>query len=198
MNDPTGDAQDRSDMQRLAEGHDAALNNLMERHAQRLFHYVLRQLSNEDEANDVTQEAFVKIYHHRTKFRAEAKFSTWLYAITTNLVRDRLRWRQRHPETSLEAHEEEHQSFGEVLPDTAAIPSEQLVAEERTKQIREAVQALPEDLRTPLILSEYENLSQAEIGSLLGCTPKAIEMRIYRARQALRESLAKLMLPEGA
>jgi RNA polymerase sigma-70 factor (ECF subfamily) len=193
MNDLTGDEQDRSDMQRLAEGHDAALNDLMERYAQRLFHYVLRQLSNEDDANDITQEAFVKVYHNRTKFRAESKFSTWLYAITTNLVRDRLRWKQRHPETSLEAHEEEHQSLGEVLPDNSATPSEQMVAEERARQIRQAVQALPEDLRTPLILSEYENLSHAEIGTILSCTAKAVEMRIYRARQALRESLTKLL-----
>jgi RNA polymerase sigma-70 factor (ECF subfamily) len=179
-------------MQRLVNGHDAALNDLMERYAQRLFHYVLRQLPNEDDANDVTQEAFVRVYQNRAKFRAESKFSTWLYAITTNLVRDRLRWKQRHPETSLESHEEEHQSLGEVLPDKSATPSEHLVAEERAKQIREAVQALPEDLRTPLILAEYENLSQSEIGTILGCTVKAVEMRIYRARQALRESLATI------
>ena len=196
MNDLAGNEQDRSDMQRLAGGHDAALDDLMERHAPRLFHYVLRQLPEEDEANDVTQEAFVRVYQNCTKFRAESRFSTWLYAITTNLVRDRLRWKQRHPETSLEAHEEEHQSLGDVLPDKSASPSEQLVAEERANHIRQAVRALPEDVRMPLILSEYENLSQAEIGTILGCTTKAVEMRIYRARQALRESLVKLLEPE--
>lgn len=197
MSDANNDAQDLQDMARLVAGHEASLNDLMERHAQRLFYYLLRHLPNEDEANDVTQEAFVKIYQNRTKFRPESKFSTWLYTIATNLMRDHLRWHKRHPETSLEAHEEEHHSLGEALPDKSISPSERLVAKERADEVRQAVQALPEDLRTPLVLSEYEELSHAEIGRILSCTAKAVEMRIYRARQVLRETLSKLVAAQS-
>ena len=69
-------------------------------------------------------------------------------------------------------------------------PSDKLIAEERAAAVRDAIGKLPEDLRTPLLLAEYEDLSQQEIAVILQCTPKAVEMRIYRARQQLRASLA--------
>jgi RNA polymerase sigma-70 factor, ECF subfamily len=184
---------DRSDMARLAGGRDASLNDLMERHAPRLYNYLLRQVSDESEANDLTQETFVKVYLNRTKFRAESKFSTWLYTIATNLARDHFRRRGRRPEVSLEARDEQHQSLGEVLPEKSGSPIETLIAEERSQQVRAAVQALPEDLRVPLILAEYEDQSHAEIASILNCTTKAVEMRIYHARQALRKVLSNLV-----
>jgi RNA polymerase sigma-70 factor (ECF subfamily) len=193
MNELAADEQDRSDMEQLARGHDAALNDLIERHGRHIFHYVLRHLSSEEEASDVTQEVFVKLYKNRLKFRPDGKFSTWLFTIATNLVRDHLRWHQRHPETSLEARDEEHRSFADVLAENSGSPSEQLIATERAQQVQRAVQALPEELKTSLILSEYENLAHAEIGKILGCSPKAVEMRIYRARQILREKLSELV-----
>src|SRR5512135_921514 len=96
------DAQDRSDMAQLAAGHDAALNELMDRHAERLFHYLLRLLQNETEAGDLAQESFVRVYQHRTRYKSAHKFSTWLYTIATNLARDLQRHRARHPQVSLE------------------------------------------------------------------------------------------------
>ena len=180
-------------MQRLAAGHDAALNDIMDRHAQRLFAYLLRQLSDETRANDIAQETFARVYIHRAKFRAEGKFSTWLYTIATNLLREHFRWKSRHPEVSLEAHSEENQSLGDILPDNSRQPDEALIQAERAEQVRCAVQSLPEDLRTPLILVEYENLSQEEIAVILSCTRKAVEMRVYRARAELRKSLADLV-----
>jgi RNA polymerase sigma factor (sigma-70 family) len=83
----------------------------------------------------------------------------------------------------------------ETLLDRAALPGEQMEAGERAAQVRAAVQALPEELRTPLLLFEYENLTQIEIGEILHCTAKAVEVRIYRARNLLRKSLASLGLP---
>jgi RNA polymerase sigma-70 factor (ECF subfamily) len=189
MNNPAGDDLDRADMQRLAAGHDAALNHLIERHVHRLFAYLLRQLNDEYKANDIAQETFAKVYIHRAKFRGDGKFSTWLYTIATNLLREHFRWKSRHPEVSLEAHAEEHQSLGEILSDNSSSPDETLMQQERAEQVRCAVQALPEDLRTPLILSEYEDLSQEEIATILNCTRKAVEMRIYRARTELRKTL---------
>ncbi|HWQ93648.1 MAG TPA: RNA polymerase sigma factor, partial [Clostridia bacterium] len=97
MPPPTSDEQDAQDMVRLAAGHDAALNALMERHGQKMFHYLLRSLQNEEDAADLAQETFVRVYQNRTRFDHKQKFSTWLYAIASNLVRDRFRWRARHP-----------------------------------------------------------------------------------------------------
>ena len=180
-------------MQRLAQGGDAALNEIMERHGPRLFNYLLRQLRDESDAADIAQETFARVYLNRTKFRAGSKFSTWLFAIATNLARDHFRKQKRHREISLEANENEHGSLGESLADNSNPPDKSLLAEERSEKVAQAVQALPEDLRTPLILAEFEEKSQAEIAGILDCSVKAVEMRIYRARNVLRKSLAMFM-----
>lgn len=93
MTEPCPDERDLQEMAHLASGHDAALSELMERHGLRLFHHRLRQLQNEEDAADLAQEAFVRVYQHRARFDGRQKFTTWLYAIATNLVRDRFRWR---------------------------------------------------------------------------------------------------------
>lgn len=188
------DALDIADMTRLAGGHDAALNDLMERHGEKLLHYLIRCLQNEEDAADLAQETFVRVYQNRAKFRPDAKFSTWLYTIATNLVKTRYRFRTRHPEVSLDTDKPgtDH-SFRETIPAHDLTPAERAQTEERADTVRRAVVALPEDLRTPLILAEYEERSQAEIGAILGCTAKAVETRIYRARQQLRLTLGKLL-----
>jgi RNA polymerase sigma-70 factor (ECF subfamily) len=197
MTPPTDiDALDAADMARLAAGHDAALNDLMERHAQKLFHYLTRCLQNQDDAADAAQESFVRVYQNRAKFDPRQKFSTWLYAIASNLVKDRYRYQARHPQVSLDAQSDQTAgNLGENLPAHNPTPSERLQTEERADAVRRAVAALPEELRTPLILAEYEERSQAEIGEILGCTAKAVETRIYRARQLLRKSLGTLLKP---
>ena len=188
------DERDRADMQRLASGHEAALNDLMERHGPKLFNYLTRCLQNEEDAADVAQEAFVRLYQNGAKFDANQRFSTWLYAIATNLVKDRYRYRTRHPQISLDAENESTGSdFRESLPEHGPTPSDTLAAEERAEMVRRAVAALPEELRVPLLLSEYEELSHAEIGVVLGCSPKAVETRIYRARKQLRNKLGWLL-----
>ena len=188
------DEQDRLDMTRLAASHGAALNNLMGRHAEKLFHYLVRSLQNEDDAADLAQETFVRVYQNRTKFDARQKFSTWLYAIASNLVRDRYRWRKRHPQVSLDAaNDATGNDFGESLPDVAPSASETAQRNERAEAVRRAVAALPEKWRVPLILAEYEEKSHAEIGEILRCSAKAVEVRIYKARQRLRESLGPLL-----
>ena len=187
------DQLDADDMMRLAAGHDAALNSLMERHAERLFHYLVRQLSSEADASDLAQEVFVRVFQNRARFKPQQRFSPWLYTIATNLLRDRFRWLKRHPEVSLEKSDDSGASLVDFLPDAAASPREQAEKSERAEEVRRAVQALPEEFRTPLILFEYEGLSQAEIGTILGCSAKAVEVRLYRARGLLRKDLGKVL-----
>ncbi len=194
MNTPNPDELDVLDMSRLAAGNEAALNSLMDRHAGKLFNYLVRCLQNEDDAADAAQETFVKVYQSRARFDPDQKFSTWLYAIAANLVKDRYRWRSRHPQVSLDAESDATgDSFRDFLPGNDPLPHERVQAAERSETIRRAVAALPEELRQPLILAEYEERSHAEIGAILGCTPKAVETRIYRARQQLRASLSELL-----
>lgn len=196
MNAPDSAEQDASDMARLNTGHDAALNAIMDRHGERLFHYLLRQLGNETDAADLAQETFTRVYLHRARFQPAHKFSTWLYSIATNLVRDRFRWRQRHPQVSLDAQDEETSAIKDALPDGAVPPGEQMDSNERAVAVRKAIQSLPEDLRTPLVLSEYEGLHHAQIAAVLNCSAKAVESRLYRARAYLRKRLESFLLPD--
>lgn len=194
MNDSDSDALDTQDMSRLAGGHDAALNALMERHSPRLYHYLVRSLQDEADAADLAQEAFVKVYQNRERFDPEQKFSTWLYTIASNLVRSRYRWRSRHPQVSLDASSKESgRELGDHFPDAGSTPSQSLESSERAEMVRRAVAALPEELRLPLVLAQYEEKSQAEIATILDCTVKAVETRIYRARKQLRSMLAGLL-----
>lgn len=194
MGTEPGDDLDLQDMARLRDGHDAALNDLMQRHAQRLFHYLIRQLQNESEAEDVAQETFVRVFQNRTKFNPRHRLSTWIYSIATNLARDRQRWRARHPQISLElGSEETGDELKNKLPANEAAPDEKLISGECAGAVRAAIAKLPEDLRTAILLFEYEGQSQSEIATVLNCTPKAVEMRLYHARKQLREFLARFV-----
>jgi RNA polymerase sigma-70 factor (ECF subfamily) len=200
VSDPAAqlDEYDRADMAALAAGHAPALNDLMARHAPKLFNYLARSLQDESDAADLTQEAFVRVFQNRTKFNPRQRFSTWLYAIATNLVKDRYRYRTRHPQVSLDAENEvTGESFRENVPEQDPTPSESLQGAERAETVRKAVGELPKEFRVPLILSEYEELSHAEIGEILECSTKAVETRLYRARIQLREKLARLLDGSG-
>jgi RNA polymerase sigma-70 factor, ECF subfamily len=194
MDTESTDALDQHDMERLRGGHDASLNDLMGRHAQKLFHYLIRQLRDESDAEDAAQETFVRVFQNRHKFDAKHRFTTWLYTIATNLARDRQRHRARHPHVSMDA--ESDATGGELKNTLAAVdatPEEHAIGGERAVAVRSAIQSLPEDLRSVILLFEYEELSQQEIAAVMRCTPKAVEMRLYHARKELRERLAKLL-----
>ena len=184
------DAQDRADMEQLQAGHDAALNDLMERHAAPVFHFLCRMVGNEADANDLAQETFVRVFKSRASFRTEQKFSTWLFTIAANLARNHFRWRSRHPNISLDAENTEtEQTLGSTLPANSPTPKEAALAGERAAAVRAAVKSLPEDLRAAVVLCEWEECSVAEAAAILEATPKAVESRLYRARQLLRERL---------
>ncbi len=194
-NMPTdSDALDTADMQSLIMGEDLALNRLMDRHRDKIFHYFIRLLQDESESLDLAQETFARIYIHRQKFNLNQRFTSWMYAIATNLARDRMRWLSRHQNVSLHAPSPEtDRTLSDTLPDPGVSPHERLEQSERVQEIKRALAQIPEDLRTPLILVEYEDRSQAEIAEILNCSPKAVENRLYRARKLLREKLRHLV-----
>jgi RNA polymerase sigma-70 factor (ECF subfamily) len=179
-------------MQRLAGGHDTALNDLMARHATPVFQFLCRMLRNEEDANDLAQETFVRVYQHRASFKPGAKFTTWLYTIAANLARNHHRWLGRHPSVSLDAESETTgQSIGDVLPASGPSPDAAALATERVAVVRAAVERLPVDMREVIILCEWEDLSATEAAAILDTTPKAVDNRLYRARNLLRERLRR-------
>ena len=141
------------------------------------------------DAEDLAQETFVKIYQARRRFGRGARFSPWIYAIATNLAKSRWRWRSVRRLVSLDASNSTGTSFEFEDPraETGSVTTE---TRERATAVRQAIAALPLDLRTAVILAEYEDQSHAEIAAALGCSPKAVESRLYRAREKLRRALS--------
>ena len=184
------DASDEALMTRLRGGDDNALAPLMSRWEVPMKRYLARIVQNAHEAEELAQETFVRLYQHRDRFRDGARFSPWVYAIAANLARNRLRWWRRRPAVSLEAWTE---FGGEAADESSAghAASGALEQRECAEAVRAAVAALPVELREALILCEYEGLAQAEAAQALGVTPKAVEMRLYRARAALRNRLQR-------
>lgn len=192
MPTPDTEASDRAAMTRLVAGENRALDELMGRHATAVFHFLYRMLGNEDDANDLAQETFVRVYRACASYRPQQRFSAWLFTIAANLARNHLRWRARHPNLSLDAEDETTgQTLGENLPAPRGDPSSDTEANEQAAAVRRAVQQLPEDLREAIVLCEWEELKVAEAAEILESSPKAVESRLYRARQLLREKLGK-------
>ncbi len=154
--------------------------------------YLLRQLGNHEDALDLAMDTFVRVYESRHRYSPSARFSRWLFTIATNLARNHVRWKQRHPEVALETDEDEQSPLDHVDDGRPSV-SKQLEAKERARAVKSAITELPADLRTAVLLFEYEDLSHAEIAVVEGCSVKAIETRLYRARQFLEQKLAHLL-----
>lgn len=186
-NEPT----DETLMQRLVAGDEAALAVLMGRWELPLKRFLYRLLLDTHEAADVAQETCVKLFQRRDTFRAGARFAPWIFTIAANLARNRRRWWRRHPAVSLEeiAPGAREDTSGWEPADPSAGPAERALRREAATAVRAAVAALPHELREIVVLAEYEERPQTEIALILGCTTKAVEMRLYRARERLRRAL---------
>jgi RNA polymerase sigma-70 factor (ECF subfamily) len=188
-NDP-----DHSCMVRLIEGDDLALNELMERWQKPLHSFILRYVGNYADSIELAQETFVRVYHHRSRFNFKSKFSTWLLTIATNLCKHHARWRTRHPTISLdESARMDEVSDENLFISAEEIPSALAGRTELAKLVKEEIEKLPHDLKTAVLLFAYDNLSYAEIGVIMGCTPKAVETRLYRVRKLLAKRLAAIL-----
>jgi len=180
-------------MVRLIAGDDLALSELMERWQKPLHSFILRYVGNYADSIELAQETFVRVYHHRGRFNFKSKFSTWLLTIATNLCRHHARWRKRHPISSLDDTEGVGDMLDEYLYISAEeIPSAQASRSELAKLVKEEIEKLPHDLKAAILLFAYDNLSYAEIGVILGCTPKAVETRVYRVKKVLAKRLAAI------
>jgi RNA polymerase sigma-70 factor (ECF subfamily) len=187
------EAEDHELMARLASGDDLALNSLMHRWSDRIISFLYRMTGRHDVAVDLAQETFVKLYQARSRYRPRSgQFSTWLFAIASNLAKNHARWRSRHPEVSLDVSADEDFTSPPEPRSTAASPDQAAVTRETEEQIRTAILNLPSELREALLLFFHEQLGYADIAHVTRCSPKAVETRIYRARQILKEQLKHL------
>ena len=166
-----------------------ALNLLMDRWASRVIAFLYRITSHRDTAADLAQETFVKLYQARNRYRASGNFSTYLFAIAANLARNNHRWQARHPTISLDRSPANNSRSAVELVDPHADPRESAQKSEQMNAVAAAFQALPSDLREARSLFIDQDMSYAEIAAIAGCSPKAVETRIYRARQILKELL---------
>ena len=176
-------------MLRLKNGEDSVLNELMTRWQQSLVAFIYRYIGQETDALDLAQETFVRVYETRRRYTVQAKFSTWLFAIAANLCRNYLRWRQRRREAGPETLDAENRDPAEGIQSLDDAPDQAAMRSESISLVKVAIDKLPHDLKTALLLYEYQSLSYAEIASVLSCSVKAVEMKLYRARQLLRETL---------
>jgi RNA polymerase sigma-70 factor (ECF subfamily) len=156
-----------------------------------------RWLTDRQEAEDLAQDVFLRLYRSRKRYQPRARFSTWLYHISRNVARNALRTRRRHPclrVGSLAVFEEE---TPQIRPGREESPSQPLERSELIVQVREAVARLVGRQRTALELHQFQDRSYAEIASTMDMTLKATKSLLYRARNQLRVNLAEMIQENG-
>ncbi len=177
-------------MARIAQGDDEAFEILVNHHQTSVLNLTYRFTGDRTHAKDLAQEVFIRVWRAAKTYKPEAKFTTWLYRITANLCFNELRSSRRKKWFSF--HQSDDQS-GETIEDrlSDAAPSAEdlLLEKERSRQISEALQSLPDNQRMALILKRYDDLSYHEIAQVLGCSVSAVESLLVRAKRSLQEKL---------
>jgi RNA polymerase sigma-70 factor, ECF subfamily len=186
------DIPDSELMTRLARGENDALDTLMRRWGDRIIAFLYRMTGRRDVAADLAQETFVRLYQARSRYKPSGNFSTWLFSIATNLGRNHARWLHRHPTVSIEDGEGDRRFAIAETADTSHRPDGMAVGNEISREVNQAIMDLPLDLREALTIFVHQDLGYVEISNILGCSTKAVETRIYRARQILKKRLGHL------
>ena len=183
------ETQERALVQRAQAGDQAAFEQLIISAQNGVYALALKMLRhNEQDALDVTQDAFLKAYLNIGKYRGDARFSVWIYRITYNLCLDRLRKTKRRAETSLDGEDDE---FVMQIADASPLPEERVLSLEASAAVRRGLDSLPPKQRAVLIMREVSGLSYAEIAVAAGLREGTVKSRINRARAALADYLRR-------
>jgi RNA polymerase sigma-70 factor (ECF subfamily) len=182
-------------MLRVKEGDDAAFDYLVQKYRRPLIGFMYRMTHNAATAEELAQEVFLRVYRSRTTYTADAKFSTWLYRIATNLAANHARdTRHERPEVQVSIDEPDEESGTTVdVADSRSNVEQDLVREERLKAIRKHIQALPERQRTAVIMHKYQNLDYKQIAEVLKLSESATKSLLFRAYETLRERLKEFI-----
>jgi RNA polymerase sigma-70 factor (ECF subfamily) len=177
-------------VERCAAGDDLACATLVAEHQRMVFNLALHLLGDRDEAADLSQEVFLRVFRTIHRFRGQSSLRTWIYRIAVNQSRNRQRWwrrRRRSEQVSLDDHVKAHGELDDRLPDAA--PDRVLANKELALRVWKALDDLPFEQRTAVVLREVDGLSYEEIAFTLGITIGTVKSRLTRARQALRGEL---------
>jgi RNA polymerase sigma-70 factor (ECF subfamily) len=184
------DSREASLVERCASGDEAASAELVAEHQRMVVQLAINLLGDRDEALDLSQEVFLRVFRTIHRFRGHSSLRTWIYRIAVNQARNRHRfWRRRHraDQVSLDAHVAAH---GDVLSGGTPGPDRILAQKELGERLQSALDRLPFDQRTAIVLREIDGLKYEEIAYSLGVAVGTVKSRLTRARQALRLELA--------
>jgi RNA polymerase sigma-70 factor, ECF subfamily len=186
-------------MQRVTQGDQSAFEALVEKYKQPVFNMIYRTLPDAAEAEDLAQTVFIQVYKAAHRYRVEAKFTTWLFTIARNVCLNEIRRRSRHRADSLDAAiSPDDDAPSRQFEDIRSIPPpERLIQDELVAKVSEALQALPENQRTALMLYQEQEKSYEEIAEVLETSLSATKSLIHRARETLKQRL-KPYLRTGA
>jgi len=173
------------------QGDEAAFAEIVNRYRNPLTNYLFRMLNDYEEAVDLAQETFVRVYFAIERYHTDYAFSTYIYRIATNLAISEIRKKRRRKLLSLTSffQNEDNESQEFHLPDEKSLPDEDLIEKERNITIEKAIATLPDKYRAPIILREIQELSYEEIAQILGLGLGTTKSRISRARALLRDKL---------
>jgi RNA polymerase sigma-70 factor (ECF subfamily) len=179
-------------MARVAEGDEYAFQLLVNRHQTSVLNLVYRFMGDRSQSEDLAQEVFLRVWRAAKGYEQRAKFTTWLYSIASHLCFNELKASRRRKwvqffKTGANFQTDE----GEHLPSESPNPEDLLLAGERSRQITDALQSLPEKQRIALILKRYDGLSYEEISRILYCSVSAVDSLLVRAKRTLQKKLEK-------
>lgn len=184
-------ASDAALMLRVAAGDEACFNHLVAKYHRPMIHFLFRMVRNQAVAEELAQEVFLRVYRSRESYRAEAKFTTWLYRIATNLAVNHARdtRRERGAQTVyLDAPDEESGTTPDVADDRPTV-EQRILRDERMAAIRAHVMELPERQRMAVLMHKYQGLDYKQIGEVLKLSESATKSLLFRAYQTLRDKL---------
>jgi RNA polymerase sigma-70 factor (ECF subfamily) len=191
---PHAEVSEQELVQRVQAGDTTAFDALFRRWCGKVFHQATRFLGNAAEAEEVVQEVFLTVYEKAHTFRGDAAFTTWLFRLTANAALSRLRRRKRSKEVAMEEYLPQFRPDGHHLVrpvvDWSATLEERLADAQLQQLLRQAIELLQPLDKAVLVLSDFEDLSNREIGAALGLTVPAVKARLHRARLFLRGHLA--------
>jgi RNA polymerase sigma-70 factor (ECF subfamily) len=195
MSSPRTDPTDESLMIRFQSGERAAFTVLVRRHQGPLFNFALRYLRSPPVAEEVVQDAFVRVVQNAGEFKHEARFSTWLYTIARNLCIDQTRKRalRRHPslDEPKKAEEGDGPTLGEQTADGKASVERAVVSLEIRERVASAIDGLPEEQREVFLMREVSNLPFKEIAEIVGVSENTVKSRMRYALERLQEALSE-------
>ncbi len=180
-------------VERVQKGDKRAFDLLIQKYQHRIVSLVSRYVSDSSEAQDVAQEAFIKAYRAIGRFRGESAFYTWLYRIAINTAKNWIVAKNRRPPASdIDAVDAEQYGMSNRLKETST-PENEMLREEIERTVFDTIAALPEDLRTAIMLREMDGMSYEEIATTMYCPIGTVRSRIFRAREAIDEKLKPLI-----